>query len=139
MIQRTLSIIKPDAVRAGNAGKIIADIEKELKIVSLKKVQLSKAQAAAFYAVHASNPFYGELVDFMTSGPIIVMCLEGVDAIARYRTLMGATKPEKAAEGTLRKKYATSMSENAVHGSDAPETAAVEVPFFFSTCELIQG
>ena len=137
MIQRTLSIIKPDAVRAGNAGKIIADIEKELKIVSIKRLQLTKAQAGAFYAVHAGKPFYGDLVDFMTSGPIIVMCLEGEDAIVRYRTLMGATNPEKAAEGTLRKKYATSVSENAVHGSDAPETAAVEVPFFFSTCELI--
>ncbi len=137
MIQRTLSIIKPDAVRAGNAGKIIADIEKELKIVSLKKIQLNKAQAAAFYAVHAGKPFYDSLVEFMTSGPVVVMCLEGEDAIVRYRTLMGATNPEKAAEGTLRKKYAESMSHNAVHGSDAPETAAVEVPFFFAACELI--
>ncbi len=137
MKQRTLSIVKPDAVRAGNAGKIIAEIESHFKIVAMRKLQLTHAQAAAFYAVHAGKPFYNDLVDFMTSGPVVVMCLEGEEAITGYRTLMGATNPEKAAEGTLRKKYATSMSHNAVHGSDAPETAAVEVAFFFPGCDLI--
>ncbi len=137
MKQRTLSIIKPDAVRAGNAGKIIADIEQHFTPITMRKLQLTKAQAAAFYAVHAGKPFYDELVEFMISGPIIVMCLEGEDAIAGYRKLMGATNPEKAEEGTLRKKYAASMSCNAVHGSDAPETAAVEVAFFFPGCDLI--
>ncbi|MBO4350370.1 MAG: nucleoside-diphosphate kinase [Proteobacteria bacterium] len=137
MKQRTLSIIKPDAVSAGKAGKIIADIENEFHIVAMRKLQLTRAQAAAFYAVHAGKPFYDGLVEFMCSGPIIVMCLEADDVIARYRKLMGATNPEKAEEGTLRKKYAESMSRNAVHGSDAPETAAVEVAFFFPGCDLI--
>lgn len=137
MTQRTLCIIKPDAVQAANVGNILADIEKEFKVVGLKKLQLSRAQAAAFYAVHAERPFYGELVDFMTSGPVVVACLEGEDAIVRYRNLMGATNPEKAEAGTLRKKYAQSIQNNAVHGSDAPETAAVEIPFFFSSIELI--
>ena len=137
MKQRTLSIIKPDAVAAGKAGKIIADIENEFHIVAMRKLQLTRAQAAAFYAVHAGKPFYDNLVEFMISGPIIVMCLEADDVIARYRKLMGATNPEKAEEGTLRKKYAESMSRNAVHGSDAPETAAVEVAFFFPGCDLI--
>lgn len=137
MTQRTLSIVKPDAVKAGNAGKIIAEIESHFKIVAMRKTQLTKAQAAAFYAVHAQKPFYPELVEFMTSGPVVVMCLEGDNVIADYRKLMGATNPEKAEEGTLRKKYAQSMSCNAVHGSDAPETAAVEVAFFFPGCDLI--
>ena len=137
MKQRTLSIIKPDAVNAGNAGKIIADIEKEFHIVAMRKLRLTREQAAAFYAVHAGKPFYDGLVEFMASGPIIVMCLEAEDVIVRYRKLMGATNPEKAEEGTLRKKYAQSMSRNAVHGSDAPETAAVEVAFFFAGCDLL--
>lgn len=136
MIQRTLSIIKPDAVKAGNVGNIIADIEKELSIVAMKRIHLNAAQAGAFYAVHKGKPFYDSLVEFMTSGPIVVMCLEGEDAIVRYRTLMGATNPANADEGTLRKKYAASLSNNAVHGSDAPETAAIEVPFFFSSLEI---
>ncbi len=137
MKQRTLSIVKPDAVRAGNAGKIIAEIESNFSIVAMRKLQLTRAQAAAFYAVHKDKPFYNDLVEFMISGPIVVMCLEADDVIARYRKLMGATNPEKAEEGTLRKKYAQSMSCNAVHGSDAPETAAVEVAFFFPGCDLI--
>ena len=137
MKQRTLSIVTRDAVRAGNAGKIIAEIESHFKIVAMRKLQLSKAQASAFYAVHAEKPFYGELVEFMTSGPVVVMCLEGEDAIAGYRKLMGATNPEKAEEGTLLKKYSSSMSCNAVHGSDAPETAAQGVAFFFAGCDLI--
>ena len=137
MIQRTLSIVKPDAVRAGNAGKIIAEIEAHFRIVAMRKLQLNRAQAAAFYAVHEGKPFYNDLFDFMISGPVIVMCLEGEDAINQYRKLMGATNPQKAEEGTLRKKYAESMSHNAVHGSDAPETAAVEVAFFFPGCDLV--
>ena len=137
MKQRTRSIIKPDAVAAGKAGKIIADIENEFRIVAMRMLQLTRAQAAALYAVHAGKPFYDGLVEFMISGPIIVMCLEADDVIARYRKLMGATNPEKAEEGTLRKKYAESMSRNAVHGSDAPETAAVEVAFFFPGCDLL--
>ena len=137
MIQRTLSIIKPDAVRAGNAGKIIAEIESHFKILAMRKLHLNHTQAAAFYAVHKDKPFYHDLVDFMTSGPVVVMCLEGDEAITGYRKLMGATNPEKAEEGTLRKKYAESMSHNAVHGSDAPETAAVEVAFFFPGCDLV--
>ena len=137
MTQRTLSIIKPDAVRAGNAGKIIAELEAHFHIVAMRKLQLSRAQAAAFYAVHAGKPFYDGLVEFMTSGPIVAICLEGDDAIARYRKLMGATDPAQAEEGTLRKKFAESKGHNAVHGSDAPETAAVEVAFFFPGCDLI--
>ncbi|MCL2326274.1 MAG: nucleoside-diphosphate kinase [Proteobacteria bacterium] len=137
MIQRTLSIIKPDAVHAGYIGQIIADIAKELKPIAIKKLHLTREQASAFYAVHAERPFYGELVEFMISGPVVVMCLEGEEAIVRYRTLMGATNPEKAEEGTLRKKYASSVQCNAVHGSDAPETAAAEIPFFFSGLELL--
>ena len=137
MIQRTLSIVKPDAVRAGNAGKIIAEIEAQFKIVAMRKLQITPAQAAAFYAVHKGKPFYESLCEFMASGPIVVMCLEGEDAIANYRKLMGATNPEKAEPGTLRKKYAESMSHNAVHGSDAPETAAYELGFFFAGCDLV--
>ena len=137
MIQRTLSIVKPDAVRAGNAGKIIAEIEAQFKIVAMRKLQITPVQAAAFYAVHKGKPFYESLCEFMASGPIVVMCLEGEDAIANYRKLMGATNPEKAEPGTLRKKYAESMSHNAVHGSDAPETAAYELGFFFAGCDLV--
>ena len=137
MLQRTLSIIKPDAVRAGNAGNIITELESHFKIVAMKRLRLTAEQAAAFYAVHKGKPFYENLCEFMSSGPVVVLCLEGEDVIAAYRKLMGATNPEKAEEGTLRKKYATSMSLNAVHGSDAPETAAVEVSFFFSGIELL--
>lgn len=137
MTQRTLSIIKPDAVRAGNAGQIITELENNFKIVAMRKLQLTRAQAAAFYAVHAGKPFYDGLVEFMTSGPIVAICLEGEDVIARYRQLMGATDPAQAAEGTLRKRFATSKGNNAVHGSDAPETAAVEVAFFFPGCDLL--
>ncbi len=136
MKERTLSIIKPDAVGAKLAGEIISAIEKELDIIAMRKLALSTAQAKAFYAVHADKAFYNDLVEFMTSGPIIAMVLEGDNAIARYRKLMGATNPEKADEGTLRKRFASSLQRNAVHGSDAPETAAVEVAFFFSTADL---
>ncbi len=137
MIQRTLCMIKPDAVRAKNAGAIISAIEQAFDIVAMRKLQLTDEQARAFYAVHAEKPFYADLVAFMTSGPIIAMVLEGEDAIVRYRELMGATNPEKAAEGTLRKRFASSMQNNAVHGSDAVETAAVEVAFFFHGIDLL--
>ncbi|MFH1832391.1 MAG: nucleoside-diphosphate kinase [bacterium] len=131
-MERTLGLIKPDAVKAKFTGRIISRIEEEgFNIVALKKLTLSKEQAEKFYAVHKERPFFGELVDFMSSGPIIAMALEKENAIAEWRKLMGATNPEKAEENTLRKLYAKSMGENATHGSDAPETAAVEIPFFF--------
>lgn len=135
--QRTLSIIKPDATAAGHIGKIIARFEEEgLRICALRKVHLSQADAEGFYAVHAERPFFGELVEFMTSGPCVVMVLEGEDAITENRRIMGATDPVEADEGTLRKLYAESKGRNAVHGSDAPETAAVEIAYFFRSIEL---
>lgn len=137
--ERTLSIVKPDAVANGSAGAILARIEASgLKIIALKMAQLSERQARGFYAVHKSRPFYDSLVAFMTSGPVVVSVLEGADAIARYRTLMGATDPAKAEAGTLRKDFATDIERNAVHGSDGPATARIEIPFFFSSGE-IQG
>ena len=137
MVERTLSIIKPDAVKAGHSGAIISEIESILTPVAMKKLHLTAEQASVFYGVHRGKPFFEELVAFMVSGPIIVMVLEGEDAISRYRTLMGATNPANAAEGTLRRKYATSLQCNAVHGSDAVETAAFETGFFFSGLELL--
>jgi nucleoside-diphosphate kinase len=133
--QRTFSIIKPDAVRAGNAAAILAEIEKAgFKIVSIKKISI--AQAEGFYHVHAARPFFGELTEFMSSGPIFPMVLEKENAIADLRTLMGATDPAKAAEGTIRKLFATSIGENAIHGSDAEDTAAFEIGYFFAGYEL---
>jgi nucleoside-diphosphate kinase len=138
MTQRTFAIIKPDAVANGNSGNIIAAIEKAgFTVVGMKKTRLSQAQAEAFYAVHRERPFYNDLVKFMTEGPVVVLCLEKENAIQAWRDLMGATNPEKAAEGTIRKLYATNIERNASHGSDAPETAAVEIPFFFSSSELL--
>lgn len=135
--ERTLSIIKPDAVRKNAIGGIFSMIEKAgLQVAATRMTHLSKAQAEAFYAVHAERPFYGALVEFMTSGPVVVSVLEGEDAISTYRKVMGATNPEKAEEGTIRKAYATNIEQNAVHGSDAPETAEVEVAFFFPTSEI---
>jgi nucleoside-diphosphate kinase len=135
--QRTFSIIKPDAVRKGDAGAILAEITKAgFKIVSLKKIYLSKPQAEGFYHVHSARPFFGELCDFMSSGPIIPMVLEKDNAIADLRKLMGATDPAKAEEGTIRKKFAASIGENAIHGSDAEETAAFEIGYFFAGLEL---
>jgi len=131
-MQRTLSIIKPDAVGAHNTGAILQAIEGAgLRIIGLRMLELSPEQAAEFYAVHRERPFYKSLCDFMISGPIVVSTLEGDDAIARYRKLMGATNPAQADEGTLRKRFATDVERNAVHGSDAPETAAQEIKFFF--------
>ena len=136
-MERTLSIIKPDAVKKSLIGKIVARFEEEgLRIAAMRKVHLSKREAEGFYAVHAERPFFGELTDFMSSGPAVVIVLEGDNAITRNREIMGATNPAEAAEGTLRKLYADSIGENAVHGSDAPETAAVEISYFFRGTEL---
>jgi nucleoside-diphosphate kinase len=137
-MERTFAIIKPDAVAGGNAGKILAIIEANgFTLLGLKKVRLSKAQAEGFYAVHKEKGFFSSLVTFMTEGPVIVMALERENAIAKWREVMGATNPANAAEGTIRKQFASSIERNAVHGSDAPETAAVEIPFFFATSELL--
>lgn len=131
-METTLAIIKPDAVAAGNIGKIVARIEQEgFTIAGMKMVQLSPSEGEAFYAVHKARPFFGELVSFITSGPVVVMALKKVNAIAAWRDLMGATNPEQAAPNTLRKLYGKNIVSNATHGSDAPETAAQEVAFFF--------
>jgi nucleoside-diphosphate kinase len=138
MSERTFAIIKPDAVAAGNTGAILALIEKTgFRIIGMKKMGLSQKQAEAFYAVHQERPFFSSLVTFMTEGPVVVLALEREDAVSKWRELMGATNPENAAEGTVRKLFAQSIERNAAHGSDAAETAAVEIPFFFSTAELI--
>jgi nucleoside-diphosphate kinase len=136
-VQRTFSIIKPDAVAAGNAGRILAMIEDAgFRVLALRMTRLTKEQAEGFYAVHREKPFFPSLVKFMTEGRIIVMALERQDAIAKWRELMGATNPANAAEGTIRKKYAQSIERNAVHGSDAAETAEIELQYFFSTLDL---
>ena len=136
-VQRTLSIIKPDAVAKGATGQIIHRIEQaDFTILALKLVQLSAAEAAGFYAVHRERPFYASLCAFMTQGPCVPMVLEGENAIQRWRDLMGATDPAKAGLGTIRREFASSIEANAVHGSDAPETAAFEIPYFFSALEL---
>jgi len=132
-IERTLSIVKPDAVAANHIGAIYDRFEQAgLRIVAARMLHLTREQASAFYAVHQARPFFGELVDYMTSGPIMLQVLEGENAIARNREVMGATDPAKAELGTIRADFATEVSENAVHGSDAPETAATEIAFFFS-------
>jgi nucleoside-diphosphate kinase len=136
-VERTLAIIKPDAVAAGVAGKILSRIEQTgFKIIALKMIQMSDADAAGFYAVHRERPFFKSLCTFMTQGPCIAMVLEADHAIQRWRDLMGATDPAKAAAGTIRKDFATSIEANAVHGSDAAATAAFEIPYFFSSLEL---
>jgi nucleoside-diphosphate kinase len=136
-IERTLSIVKPDATRKNYIGKIVARFEEEgLRICAMRKIHMSLREAEGFYAVHAGRPFFGELTQFMSSGPCVVMVLEGESAILRNREIMGATNPANAAEGTLRKLYAASIGENAVHGSDAPETARTEIAYFFSGTEL---
>tara|TARA_B100000287_G_C20627812_1_gene778581 strand:- start:1020 stop:1436 length:417 start_codon:yes stop_codon:yes gene_type:complete len=132
----TLTMIKPEAVAANNIGGILDMIEKGgFRIVAMKKVLLSKERAEAFYAVHKERPFYGELVDYMSGGPIIAAILEKDNAVADFRTLIGATNPLEAAEGTIRKKYATSLGENAIHGSDSDENAKIEAEFHFSQAE----
>jgi nucleoside-diphosphate kinase len=135
--ERTFSIIKPDAVAKNVIGPITAKLEAAgLRVVASKMVRLTEAQAQAFYAVHKDRPFYAGLVKFMTEGPVVVQVLEGEGAIAKNREVMGATNPEKAAAGTIRKEFAADIERNAVHGSDAPETARDEIAFFFSTAEL---
>ena len=138
-IERTLSIIKPDAVAAGHTGEILSTIELEgFKIVALRMTRLSRLQAEAFYAVHRERPFYSSLVKFMTEGPIVAVALERADAIAKLREIMGATNPASAMEGTIRKRYAESIERNCIHGSDGPDTAAVELAYFFSTLDLAE-
>ncbi len=136
-IERTLSIVKPSAVRDNHIGGILAKFEAAgLRIIAARMLKLTPEQAGNFYDVHRARPFFQELVDFMTSGPVLVQVLEGEDAIAKNREVMGATDPAKAAPGTIRAEFGKDISENAVHGSDAPETAAVEIAFFFAGSEL---
>ncbi len=138
MSEMTFSIIKPDAVAAGNAGNIIQMItDSGLKYKAMKLIHMSQKQAEGFYAVHKERPFYGELVEFMTSGPVVIGVLEGENAIARYRDLMGPTNSSEAPKGTIRGEYGTDIQNNAVHGSDAPETAAEEKSFFFNLDEFV--
>lgn len=137
-LQRTFSIIKPDATNRNLTGAINAKIEAAgLRIVAQKRIHLTKAQAGVFYGVHKERPFYDELCTFMSSAPIVAQVLEGEDAIAKYREVMGATDPAEAAEGTIRKEFALSKGENSTHGSDAPETAAEEIAYFFSGLEMV--
>ena len=136
--ERTLSIIKPDAVAAGHAGEILSMIEKAgFRFLALRMTRLTEPQARRFYAVHQGKPFFGGLVKFMTEGPVIVMALEREGAIRELRDVMGATNPANAAAGTVRKRFATDIERNCIHGSDAPETAATELSFFFSAAELV--
>jgi len=136
-VERTLSIVKPDAVAKGATGEILRLIQDAgLEIIALKMTRLTEQGAKGFYAVHKARPFYGDLVAFMTSGPVVVSVLQGEDAIARYRKLMGATNPAEAEEGTIRKAFASDIEKNAVHGSDAPETARVEIAYFFNHAEI---
>jgi len=137
-MQQTLSIIKPDAVKKNVIGKIVDRFESNgLRIAAMKKLQLSEADAKAFYAVHSERPFFKDLVEFMISGPVVVMVLEGEDAVAKNRELMGATNPQEAAEGTIRRDFAESIDANAVHGSDSLENAEIEINFFFAKREIV--
>ena len=137
-LERTFSILKPDATERNLTGAINALIEKAgLRIVGQKRVRITKEQAQRFYGVHKERPFFGELVEFMTSGPVVVQVLEGENAIAKYREVMGATDPAKAAEGTIRKAHARSIGENSVHGSDSPDNAKIEIAQFFSENEIV--
>jgi nucleoside-diphosphate kinase len=138
MTERTFSIIKPDATRRNLTGKINAVIEDAgLRIVAQRRIRMSKAQAEKFYEVHKERPFYGELVEFMTSAPVVVQVLEGDNAVARYREVMGATNPAQAADGTIRKLYAESVGENSVHGSDSLENARIEIAQFFTDEDIV--
>ena len=137
-VERTFSIIKPDATRRNLTGEIVARFEKAgLRVVAQKRIRMSRAQAEAFYGVHKERPFFNGLVEFMTSGPVVVQVLQGENAIAKNREIMGATDPKKAAPGTIRKDFAEDIEANSVHGSDAPETAANEIKFFFSDSEIV--
>jgi len=136
--ERTFSIIKPDATRRNITGKIISKFEEGgLRVVASKRIRMSREQAEGFYAVHKERPFFGELVEFMMSGPVVVQVLEGENAIARNREIMGATDPKKADPGTIRAEFAESIGENSVHGSDGPDTAAQEIAFFFKDSEIV--
>ena len=136
-LERTFSIIKPDATRRNLTGKINAKIEESgLRIIAQKRLQMTRAMAEGFYAVHKERSFFGELVDFMVSGPVVVQVLEGEDAIAHYRKVMGATNPANADEGTIRKEFAESIEANSVHGSDSPENAKIEIDYFFAQVEI---
>ncbi|MCY4444941.1 MAG: nucleoside-diphosphate kinase [Rhodobacteraceae bacterium] len=138
MTERTLSIIKPDATRRNICGKIISMLEDAgLRVIAQKRIHLTENQAKSFYSVHSERPFYQELYKFMISGPVVVQVLEGENAINRNRDVMGATNPEQAAPGTIRKELAVSLTENSVHGSDSPENAAVEIAFFFSDTDIV--
>src|ERR1700758_3740181 len=138
MTERTFSIIKPDATKRNLTGKINAVIEDAgLRIVAQRRIRMTNAQAKKFYEVHAERPFYGELVEFMTSGPVVVQVLEGPNAVAKYREVMGATNPADAAPGTIRKLYAESVGENSVHGSDSADNAKIEIAQFFSEAEIV--
>lgn len=137
MLQRTLTILKPDTVSARRCGAIIDRLEREgFAILAIRRLHLTRAQAEAFYAVHRARPFFASLVEFMTEGPVWVMALEREDAVARLRAVMGATDPANAEPGTIRAEHATSIERNAIHGSDSPENAALELAFFFPGCEL---
>lgn len=137
-LERTFSIIKPDATKRNLTGKVNAMLEDAgLRIVAQKRVQLTLAQAQGFYAVHSERPFFGELCEFMISEPVVVQVLEGENAVAKNREVMGATNPDEAAEGTIRKSFALSIGENSVHGSDSAENAAIEIAYFFSQCEIV--
>ena len=137
-MERTLSIIKPDAVGRGLMGEVIERLESnEIHIIGMKMLHLTRSQAEGFYAVHRQRPFFSSLCDFMSSGPALVMVLEGEDVIKRYRTLMGATNYKDAEEGTIRRDFATDIEKNVVHGSDAPETAAAEINYFFNSFEIV--
>jgi nucleoside-diphosphate kinase len=138
-MERSLSIIKPDGVKRGLIGEVVRMLEENnLEIIAMKMVHMTKQQAEGFYAVHRERPFFQSLTDFMSSGPAIVMVLEGENVITRYRELMGATNYKDAAEGTIRKAFATDIEQNVVHGSDAPETAAFEISYFFNRFEIIR-
>ncbi len=137
-MERTLSIVKPDGVAQGLIGEVLKRFESNgIKIVAMKMIHMTKSQAEGFYAVHKERPFFGSLVEFMTSGPVVVQVLEGENVIAKNRELMGATNKDEAAEGTIRKDFATDIEKNVVHGSDAPETAEVEINYFFNSFELM--
>jgi nucleoside-diphosphate kinase len=139
-MEKTFSIIKPDGVKRNCIGNIVAKIEAaDLKIVATKMIHMSKREAEQFYAVHSDRPFFGELCDYMTSGPVVVSVLEGKNAVASYRDLMGATDPAKAAKGTIRSEFGLSIGENTVHGSDSLENAAIEISYFFSGTELVNA
>src|SRR5260370_29507829 len=136
-VERTFAIVKPDAVAAGHTGAILAEIEKAgFKIVGMRRTKLTKAEAEGFYYVHRERGFFGELVEFMSEGPLVLLALERENAVKAWRDLMGATDPGKAADGTMRKKFGTNVGRNATHGSDAPETAAFELGYFFAGMEL---